>query len=300
MGRRIKTCYISAPIGANLSILRNALSTRGVHVLVPDEMTYGTSIGAEVKYLIAQADLVIGVLTRERRSQWVLFELGQAAALNKQVVLFTPPKAEAVFADLQRILTLRVSLRNRDAIEFALDQLLAAPERPAKVEHPQKVEGKPLGGSADKILLELHDALASKNYRRFEEIVASAIRSSGVDAIAEGLEGDRGFDLAIWSDTLQPLVGNPLLIEIKMSLCDRNQIRSIFKQCAKAANAAGAKWSLLIYGEAPDKDVSALNIAAAPTVLALSIDELIQEMRGRTFVDVVRNARNSRVHGEGR
>ncbi len=82
------TCFITAPAGANLEVLTEALRQRDVRVVVPESLEPGAEFGAEILNLIAGVDLVIGVLTRERRSEWVLFELGLAWGRGKRVVLF--------------------------------------------------------------------------------------------------------------------------------------------------------------------------------------------------------------------
>jgi hypothetical protein len=307
MTRRLGTCYISAPAGTDLKNIRSALSKRGIGVLVPEDSASHTEVVSDVPPLMSQADLVIGVLTRERRSQWVLFELGQAVALGKQIVLFAPPGSDILPTDLRRFLTLRINLSNRAAIEFALDQVLAAPARASDDDRRRmeggsylrkKDEGKGLGPQADKLLPELREAIAKQQERRFEELVACAIRSSGVDVVAEAPIDDRRFDLAIWSDALQPLISSPLPIELKLRLENPSEVRAALQQCLRSAQAAGSTWSLLIYGEglsSRDKIWS----TTAPTVLAISIDELVREMRVTPFVEIVRRLRNLRVHGRG-
>ncbi len=312
MTRRLGTCYISAPAGTDLDNIRSVLSKRGIRVLVPEDSASYTEVVSDVPRLMSQADLVIGILTRERRSQWVLFELGQAVALGKQIVVFAPPKSDILPTNLQRFLTLRINLSNREAIAFALDQVLAAPERVSddgkrrteggrylrkkEVRYlRKKEEGRGLGPQVDELLPKLREAVAERQGRRFEELVACAIRSSGVEVVAEAPIDDRRFDLAIWSDTLQPLVGNPLPIELKLRLENPSELRAALQQCLRSAHAAGSTWSLLIYGEglsSKDKVWS----TTAPTVLAISIDELIREMRVTPFVDIIRRLRNLRVH----
>jgi hypothetical protein len=126
---RIRTCYISSPAGTNLKYVRGALVRRGITVVVPEEMVPGAGWAEQIARNINAVDLVIGVLTSERRSQWVLFELGQAAAQGRQIMLIAPPKLASVPSHLERFLVVRASVHNRDAIEFALDQRRAASTR---------------------------------------------------------------------------------------------------------------------------------------------------------------------------
>ena len=82
LSSRIKTCFISATAGTHLEILREVLAAKGVEVLVPEEP--GSNWATDFASIVSHVDLVIGVLTRERRSTWVLFELGQAVALKSR------------------------------------------------------------------------------------------------------------------------------------------------------------------------------------------------------------------------
>jgi TIR domain len=128
----LKTCFISAPAGAPLGVLRASLEARGLRVLVPHDLAVGTDWSSEIQKQLSQADLVIGVLTSERQSPWVLFELGQASALGRRIVLITSPKADPIPFVLHRVLVLRIELDNQEAMGFALDQLLSAPDQPKR------------------------------------------------------------------------------------------------------------------------------------------------------------------------
>ena len=68
-----------SPAGTNLERVRAALIRRNINVVVPEEILPGADWAEQIARNIGNVDLVIGVLTAERRSQWVLFELGQAA-----------------------------------------------------------------------------------------------------------------------------------------------------------------------------------------------------------------------------
>jgi len=95
-GSTSKTCFISAPAGADLSVLRHLLRDRGLRVLVPHDLDVGTDWTSEAQKQLSRADLVIGVLGSERQSRWVLFEMGQASALGRRILLITPPHSEPI------------------------------------------------------------------------------------------------------------------------------------------------------------------------------------------------------------
>jgi hypothetical protein len=117
----VKTCFIAAPAGVDLTGLRKALEARGLRVLVPQDLMVGADWASEIQKELSRADLVVGVLPSERQSPWVLFELGQASALGRRIVLITSPKAEPIPFSLHQFVVLRIDLTNIEAIGFALD-----------------------------------------------------------------------------------------------------------------------------------------------------------------------------------
>lgn len=296
MNPRIRSCYISAPAGSNLKVLRSALDKRQIRVMAPSDFAAGNNWSPLVSQPLATADLVIGILTAERRSDWVLFELGQAFATQRQILLFVPPKGIAYFPlDMKGILTVRTSLTSREAIEFALDQLLAAPE-PKPTLGAGVVLGRGLGERASQLIQQVNQAIAGRQPLELEGIIERALRESGVEALSTELKEDLGgADVAVWSDALQQSVGNPLLIEVKMRLADRRGARLVATQLAKQALSSGTRWGLLLYGEGPG--LSSIQKSLPPNVLAMPIVDLLERMRDRPFAEVVTRLRNQRLHG---
>jgi hypothetical protein len=297
MSRLISTCYISAPAGANLQVLRECLDARGIRVLVPEDLELGSDWASEIKRNIQRADLVIGVLSRARQSQWVLFELGQAWAAGRQIILISPPGTSA--PTLRRFLVLRTKLTNRSAIEFGIDQLLASPDKSPAPLDLKKPQTESLGPSSDQYLDELAAISNSRDYRQLESLISRALDDSGVEVISEseGSRGraDRGIDFAIWSDALQPFVGNPLLVQVKFSLKSGADARAVTKRFAESISAVGGRWGLLVYLEGPEPY---LGLGSQyPTVLAISVRDLLTRLRLQSFDQIVRDMRNKRVHG---
>jgi hypothetical protein len=290
----IKTCFISAPLGADLGVLRAVLEARGVRVLVPQELTVGADWVSEIKNEISRADLVIGIVPSARQAPWVLFELGQASALDRRIVLITSPKAEPVPFSLHQVVTLRIDLDNTEAIEFALDQVMSAPPL-GRDRRPASSPTSSLGGKADTLIAKLRRSLADANLADVETIVAEALRDSGTDAIASSPSHDVGADFAVWSDVLEPFVGNPLLIEVKAKLTSKTAASRALRQLATYMNKSGSRWALLLYGEGP-RDENELG-SSLPNVLVLSVQSLLESLRTQSFPELVRDLRNRRVHG---
>ena len=274
---------------------------RGIQVVVPDDLTPGSNWSDWISRKIGEVDIVIGVLTSERRSQWVLFELGQAAALGRQIVLIAPPKFGAVPSHLKSFLILRASPKNRDAIEFALDQILASPERPYVSQPTPPLAEPALGHRADQSIQYLRNALSTNDYRGLERVVADALRHSGAEIVSEASAAgeQRQADIAIWSDALQPFVGNPFLIEVKSRFRGISELRAAANQLFAAIVSRGGNWGLLLYGEGPE-DLAEKAKGLPPTILVSSVGDLFEQLRFQSFPEVIRDLRNRRVHGRER
>lgn len=292
----LKTCYVSAPAGADLAALWNALQSRRLRVLVPDGLAIGTDWASEGRRLMSQVDLVIGVLTSDRWSSWVLFELGQASALGRRIMLIAVPEAGPIPFALRHVLVLRIDLTNQEAIGFALDQVLSASGRPTedRVMRPEGLTN--LGTRADGLMVALDRSIADNDEHSTVEVVAEAIRYSGADIVAVSPSGDKGVDVAVWCDALEPLVGNPLLVEVKTRIRDENEADRATQQLVSYLGESGTRWALLLYDDCGDLEHQVWP-ASYPSVLTLSLRSLVKSLRTQAFPELIRDLRNRRVHG---
>jgi hypothetical protein len=293
LNSRFRSCFITAPAGTNLDILTRALARRDIRVVGPKDIPVGTVLEMEISKLLASADLIIGVLTPERLSDWVLFELGQAWGQGKTILLFAPPGSAHVPSTLRRFVTFRTTVSNQEAVEFALDQILAAPEPTHAPDVPARKK-TPLGASANRYRRGNETSFVLANPLELESLVAKALQEAGVDVLARSQVEDGGADLAIWSDELQPFVGNPLLVEIKTELATPMNALIAAQKFSRNVTASGGLWGLLLYGKGPKK------IKLLPqNVLAMPIETLFLKLRSESFDRIVRDLRSRRVHGVG-
>jgi hypothetical protein len=296
--RQFKTCYVSAPSGLHLSALRESLVSHGIQPIIPQGLAPGTDWASEIQQELQKADFVIGVLPARQQSQWVLFELGQAWALGKQILLIAPPGSESVPFEAQRFLVLRIDVDNREAIDFALEQLLSA-----QLGYPTGIGRKPyassgLGAQTDTLLREFDGALQSGSERELEQISRKALQNSGADIVVESPRygaKDLGADFAVWSDVLEPFVGNPLLVELKRSIKDAATANQSFEQLKSYLAASNSKWALLLYAEGPPPEDRTWRLCPQ-NVLIMPIRSLIEGLRDHAFPEIIRDLRNRRVH----
>lgn len=295
--RNLKTCYISAPADINLSPLRDTLHQRDISVFNPDSFSVGDSLSHLAGSHLQNVDLVIGILSKERRSDWTLFELGIAWANNRQILLVVPPDANLQPPwNMPGVLVVRASPNGVEAIGFALDQLMSAPPRQSLSLPPLKSVS--LGTSANALIQAAGLAISNSDGKGLEDVIGKALEDSHLDGIVrEAFNKSARADFAVWVDALASTVGNPLLIEVKLRLTDRSSLRKAAMKLSEAVLASGTRFGLLLYGDGPGTDET--SHALPFNVLVLSATELLEDMRTRSFATVVSQLRNRRVHGVG-
>ncbi|HKQ13196.1 MAG TPA: hypothetical protein VJT80_07155 [Steroidobacteraceae bacterium] len=245
---------------------------------------------------LARADLVIGVVTAQGHTPGVLFELGAASAFGRRILLIASPKSDPMPFMPSNLLVLRVELDNEEAIAFALDQFISAPKgsQPARPAHSRQLLS--LGLRAEFFRSAVNRCIAVRDWKSLEDVVAEVIRSSGADVVSISRDRDAGADLAVWSDVLEPFVGNPLLVEVKGIIRSTEDVRDAAVKLAGSVSATGSKWGLLLYGQAPPS-LASKPIWTPPTILTLSLDALLDALRTLAFPELIRDLRNIRVHG---
>jgi hypothetical protein len=288
----VKKAFITAPPGLDIHFLRNTLRRRGIESFFADEVGLpGSSLPEILTEGLDEADLVIGFLDAERNNGNVLFELGFAMALGKRVLVFTPNEEIFPGVLLTGMQTVRATPHDEERIEFGLTQAIAAPRKKEKTRKEPVKQTHPIGELAEQLLAEIPPGT---DPRRVEEVIAKAIKQSGVTTLSA--TKDAGI-LAVWSDDLEPWVGNPLLVEIKTGRCNGDLLEKGVEQVRRGIEARGASWGLFIHsGLLPPGLKKRLR---GTSVLAISVEDFLRSMKDEAFADLVRGLRNDRVHGRG-
>lgn len=295
MNGKIKTCYISAPSDSNLLPLRRVLSERGISVMNPEAVYSDVPVAQELTSYLDQADLVVGILSRERRSDWTLFELGAAWTIKRQILLVIPPGATlAPPAGLAGVLVVRANLSNIDAVAFAVDQLLVAPDAYSSPSSQSRTP--PVGDDVNVLEIAANAAIRLGDESALLSVISNILHDAHLEGIvAESSNRNERADFAVWVDELASTIGNPLLIEVKMRLLSGSSLRDAASRLSKTVATSGTRFGLLLYAEGPA--VKLINSSLPFNVLALPISELLQGLRKKSFPALVRHLRNQRVHG---
>lgn len=295
MAQPIKNCYVSAPFDVDTSVLRASLLERSIEVLTPLEAESMEFSAVGFHRRLRAADLVVAVLTGSKKSRMVFFDLGQAEALGKRILIIATAGSDDLPVSLQQSLVLRTAVDNKAAIDFALEQILLAPSERRSTESRKPTPKSNLGPYTDALMAEFESWSPSYGSRQLEQIVKEAIARSGTDVVVSSESGNRGVDLVVWSDALGPLLGNPLLIEVK-SKFDRRSAGGIVQQLMRYLRASGSKFILLLYGEGPPAD-SQLFADMPGSILVSPLRNFLESLRQKTFDEVILDIRNANAHG---
>ena len=259
-------------------------------VTLEEAATPGTSWVDSLHRCVNDADMVLGIMGDRRKDTNVFFELGVASALNKPTLLFITPDYPIDLVPPSGIPYLRMDLRNEDAVRFGLKQVLALSPRD---QLPQRANGfttKPIGLVADQLLAKLPQS----GPRELDDLVYDAILASGVRTIARGsATEDRGAAFAVWSNDLEPLIANPLLIECKSSLRNQSDVNEAIGQMVRAMEAIHNGCGIVLFKEAGT--VSKAVPKSLPVVF-VSAEEFINGLRNTGLAEYVRKLRNAAFH----
>jgi len=295
--RKARTCFIAAPSKTNLEGIKKLLRQKGLRPIVASDLSeIGAPLLEHIKTAISRADLILSVLDPKQANEEVYFEIGFATALGKKILLLAPPEIW-LLSDIMSLPCIRSEPENLEAISFALDQAIAVTKsaRPKRRRIVEKTRA--IGRLSQNLIERLENLGGQATHTEIQEIIGSALRASGVNVVAQSQSHDRGVDIAIWADELEPWVGNPFAIEIKKGLRSLNEMETVASQLSVYLKETDSRWALVLYFEGPP--VLSVELPSDSRVLFMEVRRLLDRLRTESFVEIVRELRNERVHGKG-
>jgi len=233
-------------------------------------------------------------------SRNILFELGLAVGLKKQIIILIPPKL-SLPSDLSGFLVLRVTQDNLDALGFSLDQMLAATQKKSKKRVIQRYDDLKITKKAiSNKIYDLKNKLNNLDPRvagyTLERFVGDLLKESGISVIQQSEKPDTGADFAIWSDELAAILGNPILIEIKRTIRDRSQALQVTDQLNRYIEKSNSKSAIVFYLEGLPSD-QIQYFTQKFNILFFQLGDVVDQLQNNTFADIIRIRRNKIAHG---
>ena len=303
--------FVSAPAGTDLSELLKTLDENNIRILDPNGFAPG-AIKMTDKIIdgLNHADLMVAVLGTANSSGNVLFELGCASALGKKSLVIVPEDYE-IPSDIRSLVHIRTTPNNREAINFALEQILNAPE---SVDNQQtdltdlSEKSKPLGTVANNLLKQFYALSNNPIEREIIALVTEILRASGLsfksDQRYPSTENIRTEnirtenirpDLVVWIDELEPYFGNPILIEVKKQIISSKDAKATIQQVLNYLSVSHLKLVIVL---ATEISPSALEIIASePDLYFFELPQILARLQNESFSQIIVKERNARVHG---
>jgi hypothetical protein len=295
------TCFVSAPAGVNLARIKKLLLEKGLEFIHPSEiLSYGQSISEKINTLISQSDIFIAVFEDKFERGNTFFELGIAVARKKQIIILTSPSFPLP-SDLTGFLTLKISQDNFDALDFAIDQLLAATIKKKRKKEPRSFKGfrevgKPVGNKIFELKHRLDNLDPGITGDELENFVSDLLKESGISVIQQSKMPDVGADIAIWSDDLGAILGNPILIEIKRNIRNRSQALQVTNQLLSYLQKTNSRFAIVLYLEGlPSSSIQ--EFSKQFNVLFFQLGDFVEQLQNKSFADTIRIHRNIIAHG---
>jgi hypothetical protein len=290
--------FVSAPAGTDLSELLKTLDENNIRILDPNGFAPG-AIKMTDKIIdgLNHADLMVAVLGTANSSGNVLFELGCASALGKKSLVIVPEDYE-IPSDIRSLVHIRTTPNNREAINFALEQILNAPE-PADNQKTDLIEkSKPLGTVANNLLKQFYALPNNSMEREIIALVTEILKASGLS-----FKSDQRYpsaknirpDLVVWIDELEPYFGNPILIEVKKRIISNEDANKTIQQVLNYLSVSHLKSVIVLASEISP---SALKIIASePDLYFFELPQILDRLQHESFSRIIGKERNARVHG---
>jgi hypothetical protein len=292
-----KAAYISAPPCVDTSAVRKALESKGVQCFSPDQLDLpGQNLSQILREAMERADLIVAVVDPTVASNFVFYEVGFAQALSKPTIVLLMGDVPPSTWLSSGIPYFRFDPDRPSGLDFGITQILKIPHHGARSALSPSKRTHPLGLRADELLAQLRAAGDKILELELEAIIEQAIRESGVTTLSKGEEHNKYVNLAIWSNDLTPWVGNPLPIEIRVTLSSTAEVNAAVGQLVQSMAGGSILWGLLLYVRS---EVDIAKAATIPNILHMSAEHFLEALRDTSFGDLIRRLRNERVHGNG-
>jgi nucleoside 2-deoxyribosyltransferase len=296
--KKMRKCFLISAAGANTQTVKKLLKERNVKADDSFSMPLpGVSISQSIEENIKNSDFVVAIISLKEPRPNVFFELGLAQGSDKPVLLIVQDSGP-IPADLKGMVYIRASADNRETIAFALDQfLLKYRHKTSKILYRER--RRPLPRSDFAPLQKDLELLAKEGTgAELEAFLANLLKSEGeVLTQLHYRVGDKGVDIALWIDALEPSLGNPILVEVKKGILSEASLGVAEEQLRRYLTLTNTNLGLLIYLDSRGKRFKRSRFAM-PLVIRLDARDLLRQLSQQSLANVLLSERNQIAHSE--
>ncbi len=283
-----RTCFIVASTNADLAPIRQVLASRAIDCITVGEIA---EIGGSITSLISvieDVDFVCVIFTQDETSTNTIFEAGIAFGLRKPTIILKGDIVRLPF-DFAAIGLAPFSVSNVSALETHLGAFLRTlPSRQAhrKVRKVRSEKEKDIRWAYEHLDAFKKDLQTSPS--EFEKFIMDLFRHWRYSVTAAPVK-EFGADMALWSLDLKRKLGNPVLVEIKLSDRDRTITDQVVKRLSNMIRAGQGSIGLVVVPTGRAKAIQSLSREAP--VFLFTADELIQSLSADSFLELLASRR---------
>ena len=277
-----------------MSQIQPVLDDLGIETIsIYSMLSTSATIDGLIESAAERADLVVGVVSRDKSTANVFYELGYAAALRKRILVLVPD-GQPLPMDVARFSTEFIDLNDRTAIRFAVERALSSPRPRKQGKIDLRARDRESGQTADLWLTRLGEV--GDDPVAFERLISDALSAGEGHRIAD-TPGSRdvGYDFLLWSEAIQPYLGNPLPVEVKLRIRSTSDLDRVVSKLLSVGSRYQASWRLLVVKDFQPK--AKLQTHRYPHVLVFQADDLLKRMREKPLSTVLVDERNAIFHG---
>lgn len=293
---KFDSCFISAPVGTNLESVREILRNKNIRWYDQSIISIGDSVQNSIKDNIQSADffcLIIPKLDDYSRYFNIFYELGIAESSQKPVLIFISPQVKMP-PFIQNYTYVRADLSNIESLNYNIDTFI-------KYSKPKKISSQLNGKKTYKIDYSWVDAglkeVEEGGIKNFEYFVLNLFKKSGLIVSKDSKYFEKRFeiDLAIWIDSLDKILCNPILVELKYGTFSNKKLENLENNLRNYLNQREGIGLLIYFDKNKKKFPSEFN--RWPLIIRLSLSELTELVIKDKFEKEIVKRRNYAIHG---
>lgn len=232
----------------------------------------------------------------------VLVDIGVALGRRIPVFLILAPlrRAPLVLAGITQV---EADLRNEDALELHLKQFLRALRRKPEAQAP--IAAIPaLSLESANIAHARLDEISQANsaigvVARFERLMLDVLESPDTEVSALLATGDMGYDAALWANDASPILGGPVLVQLKLwKNASPHGLQRAVETFSAQLDARQVPFGLLIYHWMGKEQHGHLSSElSGARVVAISAHDLVDVLSSQPLSGLLVAMRNAVTHG---
>jgi hypothetical protein len=292
--------FLSYKHGDDISVISKILAEKNIEIYDSlKEIEYGNSLQLAIKSAVKECDLIVFVYTAI--NPYIAYEAGLAVASNTPIFAIILPGSEEPYF-LYDSPCVHGSPNEEEKIKFSFELFYRSLEKKPSKNSKPKQQGKNLKSTDREPVLTqvVHNLIENIDYNLERSIFTffeNLFAAYGISVAKNPGTYLRDFpaDFSIWSDALQNILGNPILIEIKRDISQATLQHLRVQITSSESLKVGNSW-LVFYVNL--RDVQNVELRNSPKILFIDLHDFTRRLKTSSFNDTIKQIRNEIIHNK--